>query len=584
MTVRTQRLFLILLAAISLTVLLFFRYYTEAAPGEKNIAEQILFVNPEGIAVHPQTVEGGAQNALFLFLPSGYGEVTVRLPAGWKIALGGKLSEDGDQPELPAQGKPDPFSVLGKNAQVLLEGTLTSYQATGIGSLHLNVRRGTLDAVHADTAKTTSLRAVYEARDSEGHIDNRGICTLRGHGNLTWQISTRKKPYALELDQAAPLLSMGSQTKWALLSNHFDSTQLMNRLALTTAQELACPFTPELTMVNLYIDGIYRGLYQLVQRIGPSGGTFDRDDVRPAWLAEFDWYGPQTDTAGFHTELQYVTLRHPKDAAGSTLAAIRSEVTAAEASLLRRDEHCTDRLALSSFVRQFLLEEVYMDKDADFSSQFIYRLQNDDKIYAGPAWDFDQLLGTMNWTLTYGGLETHCLWIPGMTRGREVESGWLKELYELPSFREAVRTCYTESFEGIMTVMTDSRLPAWEQEISSSVIMDRTCSGTDDSDFRRTMDRAVRWLRERQAFFHALWTKGEDFCVVTFATADYEDNGHDLIYHIRPGESLPSLPGADGITGWQDESGLPVEIGRIITEDLRVLPVTEQASPEGRIP
>lgn len=576
MTRHYQKYAFFLFAAFSLLAFLLIRYYAEKNETEKNAAAQIRFENADGMAVSLQTAEGGEENAYYSFLPSGFVDVKVDLPDAWELSIAGQSMHNGS--ELVRIGEAAPVSLLvtGQGGKVLLEGTYTEYVADGTESLFLNVRRGTLSAVHADPEKKTSLRAVYETMDADGSIGRSGTCALSGHGNLTWRLGTAdKKPYSLELDRAASLFGMGSQTEWVLLSCYFDKTMLMNRMAYESARLLDRPFTPELTMVNLYIDGEYRGLYQLVQKTGADGGTFTRDGVDPAWLAEFDFYDAAKPGTDFRTQLKHVIVKHPKTLTTAMLDEIRSEISAAENYLLSRDEHYAECLDVPSFVREFLLAEIYMEKDVDFSSQFIYRLRDNERIYAGPAWDYDQLLGTINWGLDYGGLETRILWIPGMTSGQEVESGWLKELWEIPSFRSELKTCYTESFDAILTEMIQTTLPAWEAEIESSVTMDSVRWGTGNADFYSAMERSIRWLTERQGFFRELWMQDEDLVTVTFVTRELEDNGHDLLYLIRRGEQLPSLPSAEGVTGWVDEEGQPVCIGNPVTQDRTVLPVRE---------
>ena len=52
---------------------------------------------------------------------------------------------------------------------------------------------------------------------------------------------------------------------------------------------------------------------------------------------------------------------------------------------------------MDSFVDHYIIQELFMNKDAFWRSVFFYKTPGPDgKLYAGPVWDFDQGAGSMN--------------------------------------------------------------------------------------------------------------------------------------------------------------------------------------------
>ncbi len=524
-----------------------------------------------------------------VYLPSGFGNVRVFCPGGCTLTLDGIAFRNGDDAGN-AQNPGSHTFALRKDADqsLLCGGSLTVYEAKQVGTMLLEVKKGSLDEVHADPDGKTRLAGTCQTRNADGTLDSGVGCTLRGHGNLTWTGGMQKRAYRIDLERSTGFLGMGEQREWVLLSDWFDPSFLNNRIALESARMLECPYTPEDSYVNLYVDGCYRGLYQLAQKISMDSGTLDRAGADGEWLLEFDFYGRMDHSSpGFETVLQYVSVKYPKSLSPIDLDMIRNRTVLAEQAVMSHSDACVKWLDITSFASQYLLREVYFEKDVDYSSMYFYKRREDPLFYAGPAWDFDRLLGRDDNTLDYAGLETSCLWIPGMTGESEVGSGWYRELYETPVFFDEMARIYRTRFSDLLEELADRRIPAWEEELRSSVVMDHAkyrsqSDGAKDqlssaeTAFGQGVARASGWLRERKAFLDALWIDQSPFAQVVFYSRWIEDNGHDLICCISPGGTLPAVPAADGIVGWCDENARPVRAGERITGDITLYPVYER--------
>ena len=94
-----------------------------------------------------------------------------------------------------------------------------------------------------------------------------GGVSIRGRGNSTWNTGFSKLPYKLKLDTKTDLFGFGSSKHWALLANYMDESLIRN----TTSYDLAgkMGITPHLksTHVELILNGVYAGNYQLVGNV-----------------------------------------------------------------------------------------------------------------------------------------------------------------------------------------------------------------------------------------------------------------------------------------------------------------------------
>ena len=88
---------------------------------------------------------------------------------------------------------------------------------------------------------------------------------ISGHGNSTW--TQPKKPYNLKFEKKVNLLGLGKAKKWVLFANYLDDTQLRNDIAYYIGRMLGGEWQQGGEFVELNIDGDYRGLYYLTQKV-----------------------------------------------------------------------------------------------------------------------------------------------------------------------------------------------------------------------------------------------------------------------------------------------------------------------------
>ena len=91
---------------------------------------------------------------------------------------------------------------------------------------------------------------------------------IRGRGNSTWWNSD-KKPYRVKFANKERFLGEGfaNAKSWTLLANHGDKTMIRNALTYDLGRFMGMKFCPAAKFVDLYLNGDYRGTYQISDQV-----------------------------------------------------------------------------------------------------------------------------------------------------------------------------------------------------------------------------------------------------------------------------------------------------------------------------
>ena len=219
----------------------------------------------------------------FLFLPSFAGlDAAVFAPLhASEITLDGRPVHSGDSLSSLESGKRYALRVAGNVAEDL---TLTLMQASDIPALFITTSRRAMEKVHADKNHKEKAHLVLFSENGNMEYEGGGLDEIKGRGNSSWNLD--KKPYHLNLTSAAPLLGMDGARHWVLLSNGWDRTGLRNKLVYDYAGKAGFPWTPESRYVDLYINGVYGGLYLLTEQAEFDAARISPADPKDSFLAE----------------------------------------------------------------------------------------------------------------------------------------------------------------------------------------------------------------------------------------------------------------------------------------------------------
>lgn len=281
--------------------------------------------------------------------------------------------------------------------------------------------------------------------------------TIRGRGHSTWDWP--KKPYKLKLNEKESLLGMEASKNWALIANYADESLLRNATAFAMADYLGSfAFTPQSVSVNLYLNGIYQGVYTLTELIESKKSRFDldyRDDsTNTGYLLEVGGADPLTDVKGVNCFdlpsgcAKDILLKAPE---GDKLK--QEQYDYIYKYLVMTDEAITTLtdyekyIDVNSFIDWFLLHELSYNLDSCFHrSCFMYK-DRGGKLKMGPVWDFDLAFGNLyNDNPNYDDWAT----VGSSNSNSYIGVNWFNYLMADENFRTKARARWDEVKDGLV--------------------------------------------------------------------------------------------------------------------------------------
>ena len=383
-----------------------------------------------------------------------------------------------------ADGYREITASVGKGADTL---TFRVMQASGLPTLYLtsadSANRG---LAYVDGSKnnvvTDAAMALIAANGTS--IYNGGLTQLKARGNSTFTYA-EKKSYQIKLAEPSDLLGKQEQVKtWVLLASYFDATQMHDKLIKDLAAELGLAYTASCDWVNLYYDGVYRGIYLLSEKNSVGAASVAITDMEQAYEQLNGGYGtdmttaraensygqqyqytkdltePENITGGYLIELNHnmwdeasgfktrqgvaFNVKSPEWCGNAAMKYISEYYQAFEDAVYATDDtgaytgynastgkYFYDYVDMDSLVKVFLLQELSLNCDGFISSVYFYK-DADGKMFAGPIWDQDMTFGT-GWT---------------KTNAADIEDYHYlaKALIQIPAFKTAVVEYYSSTF------------------------------------------------------------------------------------------------------------------------------------------
>jgi len=240
--------------------------------------------------------------------------------------------------------------------------------------------------------------------------------TMRIHKHGNTSMDFEKGNYKINLitetgqEKKIPLLGMDSEDEFILVGTQLDRSLMRNLLSYTAAKEIM-PFTPDAKYCELLFKNgdiyEYCGVYLLVENIKQgqervniitdapnslmNGFIIRRDRISP-YEARLNTWATEIDSTNGVFNLEYPD---PETASEETVAYIEARLSEIERVLYSDDPSVfltyPDYIDEASFVDYFLINEYFCNYDANFNSTYFY-LNSENKLAAGPVWDFDGIL------------------------------------------------------------------------------------------------------------------------------------------------------------------------------------------------
>jgi len=534
----------------------------------RNEAPTLRFRVSSGAGAEEITLFEADDGSCYVFLPSyaHMDQVTIVMDAGQRASLNGTplssgMSCGGFAPETPYR-----LDMEGRDS-----ADLWFYRSANVASVYIDTNSGSMEYIHRDKTHEEPISLTLYTAD--GSIDySTGDGTIKGRGNATW--NEEKRPYALTLPADADLLDMGAASKWILLANALDETNLRNKLVLDLAKQVDAPWSPGCAYADLYLNGEYSGLYLLTEKIEPGSGRLDINTDSGDFLCKFELNNRWSLLRHpFDTPLgRTVEITYPEDAAST--GRIEALVNRLEQTVFSgTDLQADPGFDLDSWVRRYLIDEIAGNIDADLASSYFY--YDDGTFYAGPVWDYD---------ITFGSSSRNARpasFIAKIRHDKDLQGiSYYLALYDNPSFYNRMTELYQSEFLPLLEQLTGGGIERMASEISAASGMNSIRWHSmfrslyeENTILPSSADTLQEYLTVRTAFLSSAWLEGVKYCTVQFElpTGDYQS------ISLEHG----SLLEAEGIdihakAWYHEDTGEPADLTVPVTGDM----VLTQTPPE----
>lgn len=444
------------------------------------------------------------------FVESSTSSITI---TAYAFDVNATVSGQIDTPVNLEYGKNDiTITVTGEDGVTKKDYIVTVYRLTetrGLPILKVDVNSGL-----PVTSKEEWVPASYVLLSDDGTtVLNNGTTGIKGRGNSTWGMP--KKPYGLKLDKKASLLGMDKHKSWVLLANYSDKTLLRTEFAFYLGKNVFnnLSWTPDIKSIDLFINGEYAGVYQLVEQIKIDSNRVDIPDISET--SDLESGGFILEVNSYLDEMYNftskegvpVSLKEPDEVSIDTFDYIRCKFQTIEDALYSEDFTDPEKgylkyIDLDSFVDWYLINELTKNCDAVFfSSVYMFYDPATHKMHMGPIWDYDTSSGNN----IYNGCDNpEGFWIR--------EAKWISRMLEDPVFVNAVISRWEEKkaslYEAINSNIQDNaslienaqQYNFWLWDILDTYVWpNRVVTGS----YSGEISEMVTWLNSRYAWMDA---------------------------------------------------------------------------------
>ena len=248
----------------------------------------------------------------------------------------------------------------------------------------------------------------------DGAVDNTAIKKIKGRGNTSW--GKPKKGYNITYDKKVSVAGMTKNKKYSILPNYQDDSLARNRFLYDLSDAVGLPYASDSRFVDFYVNGYYRGAYQMAEKVEP--GSLVTDVTGEEYLDEnggvkedFPFIAEVDASAGGDDYFVTcdggvkVTIKAPEiDPGKPGYDEVKDYVQEKFNALLQRcrtairksSTSIADLIDLESAAKLYLINELGKNWDSGVSSTFLTYKPDENgsyKFYGSPVWDYDNTLG-----------------------------------------------------------------------------------------------------------------------------------------------------------------------------------------------
>lgn len=305
---------------------------------------------------------------------------------------------------------------------------------------------GTMGIIDNGAGATNHLSDPFNNYDGIVGIKTRGNSTLNFE-KVSYTVSLWS---SFEVPIESSLAGLPQESDWVLHAMYIDKSLLRIPMTFYFSQRMG-QYASRWRYVELFVDGDYRGVYALVEKIkqGPNRVAID---AAKGFILRIDW-----DEGGAGFESNYRSLgdvdmffqyQYPKkrNMTNAQISDIQNFMYTYEDALFGEGftspagEHYSQFCDLESFADFLLINELSKNSDGYKLSTYIHRDPTalDDRLKAGPIWDFDQTYGVSS---VCSG-DDHCGWNflenQGGCEDIQTMPRWWETLTQDPAFCQLV--------------------------------------------------------------------------------------------------------------------------------------------------
>ncbi len=358
-----------------------------------------------------------------------------------------------------------------------------------------------------------------------------GVGSVKGRGNSSWGYP--KKPYSIKLDKKASLLDIPKTKKYAIIPSYYDGSLMRNYITYKAYQDLeGIGYVTKCEFVDVYLNGIYNGIYILVERIDIETSKINieeatADNITGGYLIEKDLNG----RVDFSEDLwfncpywanqtkDYFVCKAPEPDDPELWAQMRAYlenyVQLLHDSVMNGEgEPYTHYVDTSSWVDFIIVQEIAKNIDGNMkTSCWMYKEADDDHLYMTAPWDFDFAYGRVTWTNASEEHNDYYDCPPAHTPDGFMilnsSNPWMDHLYDNePAFRSALKERYAAYrhtvIDNLFTLIN-------EQAAYLSIVQE----GNHDlwpatGSFATGVSRLRSWLTDRLEWLDGEWLTDDE--------------------------------------------------------------------------
>ena len=455
---------------------------------------------------------------VYYFIPS-YAEmedITFLVDNGESVKIDGKVYTREDS--LDGLSFEQIYSLMDSKNK---KRSVVFLKSHNVSSVYISTDSGSLKSVLRSKDRKESAKVVVV--DKDGNVDLlKTDAYIKGRGNSTWK-NCEKKPFSIFFDDSESVLGMTASSKWALLANALDYSSIRNAIVFDTAKKLDLSETSEYEYVDLYLNGLYNGLYLICQ--SPEM-FFERGEANESNLYLFKSELPirlkdTKFTLSAENNEAYIDVCYPKILNANEQEAAENIIGELDYTITNESDDIGDIIDIDSWVKKYLIDEVFENYDAALASSYFYTFADDNsKVYAGPVWDYDRILGN-RYCLSGTTLNPQILYAKQKYRDKNTRTLWYSELYLNPIFYNKVVSTYKSEFKPIIDSLIENDIDRMKLEISDAKKNDDLRWGIESAEEYSYMKD---YLVKREAFLDDIWLNQNEYAEVTFYNPRYDSD------------------------------------------------------------